>query len=224
LNAHLSPPRRAGTLPIRTTSVDRAEGTSPRRCSPVASAPSPHRFPLPVQAGPTAAPRTTGAAPSPFAAGSADAAKLQLRRQQCAAVVPGGCTRTTPTWTRPYQAASRPPVWRPAGVHTDKVPATGRQHAAPQHRTALWIIIIGVYRLSQSYGSQRKTLATCRREIPIPNNRSDTRRNAARDRVMAIDLHGMGRGDLEPKTSSYVRRPPSHVRREIVTRDGSDKD
>ena len=48
-----------------------------------------------------------------------------------------------------------------------------------------------------------------RREIPIPNNRSDTRRNAECRRVMVIDLYGMvDRGDLEPKASSYVRRPP----------------
>jgi hypothetical protein len=34
---------------------------------------------------------------------------------------------------------------------------------------------------------------------------------------MVIDLHEMmGRGDLEPKTSSYVRRPPFAERR--VTR------
>jgi hypothetical protein len=33
-------------------------------------------------------------------------------------------------------------------------------------------------------------------------------------RVMVIDLHEMvGRGDLEPKTSSYVRRPPFVERR-----------
>jgi hypothetical protein len=33
-------------------------------------------------------------------------------------------------------------------------------------------------------------------------------------RVMAIDLHEMmGRGDLEPKTSSYARRPPFVERR-----------